>query len=401
MISEQLKEQLKNNGQFPYGKRDRAYQSIDGNPGIRDMEHRYKVMNFPKSFDGETVIDFGCSAGAICLEAKKRGAKRVVGLDYKAETIEVAKQLAKEYNLDIEFYTFNIDDGLDSLKKLIGESNFDHVFALSIWAHCDKSILSQMINHYTDKICWFEGHNASAYGDNKEYMDTKLEKLLNLPYHEHIGETSDRSNRQNYKISKTLRIDLQQKEDFVYFSGDIYNTVKEANYDYENKLQGGSHLLNKNSYVDENYNYNGKHSCYISNSDLDFGYKILTFNNLEQFPLKKPLITNLEEKLKHAQNIFNIQSILNKGGFAPKPYEIITCHDTQTFYHAIKMENLRGKFIQPNQEWINSLVNFCKLNNITREGWSVADDCVPKNCIEVDGKIYLVDIDYKWTINTK
>ena len=76
MISNELKQRLKDLGQFPYGKRDRAYQSIDGEPGIRDMNHRYEVIQFPKSFDGETVIDFGCSAGAICLDAKKRGAKR-------------------------------------------------------------------------------------------------------------------------------------------------------------------------------------------------------------------------------------------------------------------------------------------------------------------------------------
>ena len=96
-----LKQELKDKGQFPYGKRDRAYQSIDGEPGIRDMEHRYDIINFPKSFDGETVIDFGCSVGAICIDAKRRGAKRVVGLDFKAETIQVAKGLAKELNLEI------------------------------------------------------------------------------------------------------------------------------------------------------------------------------------------------------------------------------------------------------------------------------------------------------------
>ena len=91
MISEELKQRLKEKGQFPYGRRDRAYQSIDGEPGIRDMEHRYDVIQFPKSFDGETVIDIGCSIGAICFEAKKRGAKRVVGIDYRKETIEVGK----------------------------------------------------------------------------------------------------------------------------------------------------------------------------------------------------------------------------------------------------------------------------------------------------------------------
>ena len=30
MISNELKQRLKDLGQFPYGKRDRAYQSIDG-----------------------------------------------------------------------------------------------------------------------------------------------------------------------------------------------------------------------------------------------------------------------------------------------------------------------------------------------------------------------------------
>ncbi len=390
MISKDLQQQLKAKGQFPYGKRDRAYQSIDGNPGIRDMEHRYKVMQFPKSFDGETVIDFGCSVGAICLEAKRRGAKRVVGLDYKAETIEVAKQVAKEYNLDIEFYTFNIDNGLDNLQSIIGKDSFDHVFALSIWAHCDEVKLAQMINYYTDKICWFEGHNARAYGDTKSKMDRELEKLLDLPYCEHIGETSDRSIRQNYKISKTLRLDLQQKDDFVYLSGDIYNTVKESNYDYENKQAGGRHLLDKNSYIEGKYNYNGKYSCYVADSDLDFGYKILNYD---------PSVTNLKDKINHAQNIFNIQNILSEGGFAPKPYEIITCHDSQTFYHAIKMENLRGTFTQPSQEWINSLSKFCNDKNITRKGWSIENDCIPKNCIKVGDKTYLVDIDYKWVIN--
>ena len=389
MISENLKEQLKAKGQFPYGKRDRAYQSIDGNPGIRNMEHRFEIMKFPKSFDGETVIDFGCSVGAICLEAKRRGAKRVVGLDYKAETIEVAKQVAKEYNLDIEFYTFNIDDGLDNLKLLIGEDKFDHIFALSIWAHCDENKLAQMINNYSDKICWFEGHNTVTYGDTKSKMDTELERLLDLPYHEYIGETNDRSARQNYKISRTLRMDISNKSEFVYFNGDVYNTVKEANHDYKDKKPGGKHLEGKNTYNEGHYNYNGKYSCYIADSNLDYGYKILNYD---------PSVTSLDDKLTHSQNIFNIQNILSKGGFAPKPHEIITCHDTQTFYHAIKMENLKGKFVQPDQEWINNLVNFCKENNLTRGGWSIEKDCVPKNCIEVEDKIYLVDIDYKWEI---
>jgi len=387
MLSEELKQKLKEKGQFPYGKRDRAYQSIDGNPGIRDMNHRYQVIDFPKSFDGETVIDFGCSVGAICLDAKKRGAKRVVGLDYKEETIDVAKGIAKEMGLDIEFYTFNIDNGLDSLKSLIGTDKFDHVFAFSIWAHCDENKLADMINFYTDKICWFEGHNSITYGDTKSKMDMELERLLDLPYHEYLGETNDRSARQNYKISRSFRVDLNHKNDFVYFSGDVYDTVKEANHDYENKEPGGSHLLGKNSYVEGKYNYNGKYSCFIGQSDTDVGYKILNFD---------PSVTNLDDKYNYAKTIFDIQKKLHSAGFSPEPIEILKCHDSQTFYHTIKMKNIKGKFVQPDKDWIDRLLIFCDENGISRDGWSISNDCVPKNCIESDGNIYIVDIDYKW-----
>jgi hypothetical protein len=62
------------------------------------------------------------------------------------------------------------------------------------------------------------------------------------------------------------------------------------------------------------------------------------------------------------------------------------------------MENIKGKFVQPSEEWIKSLLEFCKKNNLKRKSdWTIRADCVPKNCIEVGGKIYLVDIDYKWT----
>ena len=47
---------------------------------------------------------------------------------------------------------------------------------------------------------------------------------------------------------------------------------------------------------------------------------------------------------------------------------------------------------------VEKVFKICEKNNITRDGWDISSDCVPKNCIEVDGKVYLVDIDYKWKI---
>ena len=39
-----LKKEIVENAQFPFGKRDVQYQSLDGMSGIRDMKHRFEVM---------------------------------------------------------------------------------------------------------------------------------------------------------------------------------------------------------------------------------------------------------------------------------------------------------------------------------------------------------------------
>ena len=355
--------------------------------GIRDMGHRYEVMNFPKSLNGETLFDIGCSIGAVCFEAKRRGAKRVVGIDYRKETIEVGKKLAKEYDLDVELYTFDINDGLDKLKTIIGEDRFDHVCALAIWTHCDKNKLADMINFYTDKLCWFEGHNVRTYGDTQEKIESSLTNLLNFEYYEHLGETNDRGIRQTYKFSHTPRIVLSNKKEWVYFEDSVYETVKESNYDFKDKLLGGSHLIGKNSYPKnvKKYNYQGKYSSFVANIDEEFGYKIFHFN----------LTDDVYEKRESVENIFKIQKMLSDKDFAPEPYEIICCHDEESFQYAIKMENVKGKFINPPKSWIKSLIDYCEENGLDRNDWSIEKDCTPKNCIEKDGNIYLVDIDWK------
>ena len=109
-----------------------------------------------------------------------------------------------------------------------------------------------------------------------------------------------------------------------------------------------------------------------------------------------PSVTNLSHKKEIVDKIFRIQNKLSEAGYAPKPYEIINCHDSDTFYFGIRMQNIKGKFVQPSQEWIDEFVSFCEENNLTREGWDIRKDCVPKNCIEMDNKIYMVDIDYRW-----
>jgi 2-polyprenyl-3-methyl-5-hydroxy-6-metoxy-1,4-benzoquinol methylase len=204
-ISEELSNELKKYGQFPYGKRGVAYQTIDDHKGIRDMEHRFELMSLPDSFEGKTVIDIGCNVGAVCIEAKKRGAARVVGIDYKKETINVAKKIAEELEIDIEYFVFNIDNGLDALKKEIGSDKFNYTFALSIYNHVNTQKLVNIVSYYTGEICWFEGHalkskKTSRYYQKNECSARELTDQFNCARAEFLGASNDRGTRHNFKL---------------------------------------------------------------------------------------------------------------------------------------------------------------------------------------------------------
>ena len=381
----ELRKEIIEKTQWPYGRRQVQYQTVDPSlPGIRNMEHRYDIMNFPKSFNGETVLDIGCNIGMICFDAKRRGAKRVVGIDYKQETIEVAKKLAKKFNLDVEFYTFNVDSGLDVLKSIIGEDVFDHVFALSIWGHVNKQYLANIINFYSDKLCWFEGHEAGWTGDTRNKIELDLERLLNFKYYEFIGQTTDRNPRQNYKLSHTYRVILNDRSSEIYFNGDMYKVVRGA---YQEKASGDKSYPEDVQY----YSYKGKFSNYLANIDDKYGFKIFIQDDVYE-------TQDLNEKRSIAENIYKIQNVLHLEGFAPNAHELITCHDDQTFFYGIKTDNLCGTFIDPPIEWKQSLVDFCNKNNISRSGHSITEELIPNNCIKVDDQIYLIDIDLKWEI---
>lgn len=74
---------------------------------------------------GKTVLDFGCGTGRYSIECAKRGAKRVVGIDFAPHMIEFSKNIAQEMKVDkiCEFVegdclTYNFKESFDIVLAL-------------------------------------------------------------------------------------------------------------------------------------------------------------------------------------------------------------------------------------------------------------------------------------------
>ena len=80
-----------------------SYQSFADRPGASNSEAKLRAMVLPASMEGQSFLDIGCNEGFFCIEAKKRGAKTVVGIDISAEYISQAQHRAREASMDITY----------------------------------------------------------------------------------------------------------------------------------------------------------------------------------------------------------------------------------------------------------------------------------------------------------
>lgn len=61
---------------------------------------RYEVaMAESGDVHGKSILDIGCGSGPYCIELAKRGAKRVLGLDFSEPMLQIARESAKREGL--------------------------------------------------------------------------------------------------------------------------------------------------------------------------------------------------------------------------------------------------------------------------------------------------------------
>lgn len=90
----------------------------------------------PADLSGRTVLDIGCNGGFYSMEMKRRGAERVLGIDFDDAYLDQARFAADVTGLDIEFRKMSVYD-LGSL----GET-FDVVLFMGVLYHLRHPLLA-------------------------------------------------------------------------------------------------------------------------------------------------------------------------------------------------------------------------------------------------------------------
>jgi len=99
----------------------------------------------PSDLRGKSVLDVGCNAGFYSQEMKRRGASRVLGIDWDEHYLAQARFAAEVAGLDIEFRHLSVYDVGE-----IGET-FDIVLFLGVLYHVRHPLLALDLLH--DHVC--------------------------------------------------------------------------------------------------------------------------------------------------------------------------------------------------------------------------------------------------------
>jgi tRNA (mo5U34)-methyltransferase len=95
----------------------------------------------PADLSGRTVLDIGCNAGFYSIEMKRRGADRVVAIDFDQRYLDQAKLAAEVTGSDIEFHQMSVYDVADLREK------FDVVLFMGVLYHLRHPLLALDLIH--------------------------------------------------------------------------------------------------------------------------------------------------------------------------------------------------------------------------------------------------------------
>lgn len=95
----------------------------------------------PQDLRGRTVLDIGCNGGFFSLEMKRRGAERVLGIDFDEDYLAQARFAADVTGLNVEFRRLSVYD-IGVLRE-----QFDIVLFIGVLYHLRHPLLALDLIH--------------------------------------------------------------------------------------------------------------------------------------------------------------------------------------------------------------------------------------------------------------
>jgi len=95
----------------------------------------------PEDLTGLTVLDIGCNAGFYSIEMKRRGADRVLGIDFDERYLDQARFAAEVKGQDIEFRLLSVYDVAELRER------FDIVLFMGLLYHLRHPLLALDLIH--------------------------------------------------------------------------------------------------------------------------------------------------------------------------------------------------------------------------------------------------------------
>ncbi|NNM71841.1 TIGR04290 family methyltransferase [Enterovirga aerilata] len=107
-------------------------------PGVKFRGFAHAI---PEDLTGKSVLDIGCNGGFYSIEMKKRGASRVLGIDFDEDYLAQARFAAEVTGHDIEFRQLSVYD-----VGALGE-RFDVVIFMGVLYHLRHPLLALDLIH--------------------------------------------------------------------------------------------------------------------------------------------------------------------------------------------------------------------------------------------------------------
>lgn len=94
-----------------------------------NVKWKYIEKVIPRDLSGSSVLDIGCNGGFYSIQMKRRGAKRVLGIDVDDRYLNQGRYAARTLGLDIEFEHRSVYE----VAKISGE--FEFVIFMGVFYH--------------------------------------------------------------------------------------------------------------------------------------------------------------------------------------------------------------------------------------------------------------------------